>query len=109
MHVTTPEPGQLVALTGALGVRSVPDVRSALHAAVDTGTGDLVVDVGRAEIVDATGLGVLVGAHRRAGRAGRRVVLRSVPPRTLRLLRASRLDRVLSIEATAPPAVGSVA
>jgi anti-anti-sigma factor len=45
--------------------------------------------------VDATGLGVLVGAHRKAGRAGRTLVLRDVPPPVGRLLFLTRLDRVL--------------
>lgn len=50
------------------------------------------------DLVDATGLGVLVGADRRAKLAGRRVVLRDVRPRLLRILRATRLHRVLTIE-----------
>src|SRR5206468_7547502 len=62
------------------------------------GTGDLVVDLGRAELIDATGLGVLVGTHRRADRAGRRLVLRAVPDRIDRLLIATRLHRVLAVE-----------
>ena len=42
-----------------------------------------------------TGLGVLVGAHRRAQRAGRTLVLRDVPDPVGRLLFVTRLDRVL--------------
>jgi anti-anti-sigma factor len=49
-----------------LDVRSVAEVRDALHAAIDAGDGDLVVDVSGVELVDAAGLGVLVGADRRA-------------------------------------------
>ena len=45
--------------------------------------------------VDAPGLGVLVGAHRAAGRVGRVLVLRDVPPALARVLFRSRLDRVL--------------
>ena len=48
--------------------------------------------------VDATGLGVLVGADRRAKLAGRRVVLRDAAPRLLRILRVTRLNRVLTME-----------
>ncbi|WP_345711685.1 STAS domain-containing protein [Kineococcus glutinatus] len=91
------QPGRLVRLHGRLDVHSVPDVREALHRAVDGGTGDLVAGLGDAHIADATGLGVLVGAHRRAQRQGRRLVLDDVPPPVLRLLRVTRLYRVLPL------------
>ena len=87
-----------IALEGRLDARSVADVRAALWAAIDAGTGDLVVDVSGLETVDATGLGMLLGADRRAKLAGRRVVFRDAAPRVLRLLRATRLNRVLTLE-----------
>jgi anti-anti-sigma factor len=60
-----------------------------------------VVDLAGVEIVDASGLGVLVGAHRLASRRERRLVLRHVPQRVERLLAATRLNRVLAIEPAA--------
>lgn len=90
-----------LALSGRLGVAVAADVRLALAEAVDTGTGDLVLDVSDLTGVDATGLGVLVGAHRRAGRAGRALVLQDVPPPLGRLLSMTRLDRVLRTARTA--------
>jgi len=45
-----------------------------------------------------------MGAHRRAGRAGRRLVLTGVPPQMQRLLIATRLHRILTIEEAAPAA-----
>ena len=82
-------------LTGRLDVHVAADVRNALAAAVDSGTGDLVIDLTELEAVDATGLGVLVGAHRRAQRAGRTLVLEAVPDSVGRLLLVTRLDKVL--------------
>jgi anti-anti-sigma factor len=93
--------GHEIALEGRLDVQSVTEVRSALHAAIDAGDGDLVVDVSGVELVDATGLGVLVGADRRAKQAGRRVVWRDAGPRLRMILRATRLHRVLSLESGA--------
>lgn len=98
MEAVTERPGQLVALRGSLDASTVADVREALHAALDAGTGDLVVDLADVVLLDATGLGVLVGTHRRAGRCGRRLVLRNVPVRIERLLIATRLHRVLRVE-----------
>lgn len=87
--------GQEVAISGRIDVHSVPDVRLLLHEIIDTGTGDVLVHLGRAEIGDATGLGVLVEAYNRARRAGRRLAVIDMSERTARLLRASRLDRAL--------------
>ena len=91
-----------LAIEGRLDVRTAADARSVLHQAVDQGCGDLVIDLAGLESWDATGLGVLMGTHRRAGRGGRRLVLRSVPPQLLRLLTATKLHRILAIEGYAP-------
>ena len=88
-------PGQVLVLRGRLDVTAAADVRLALAAAVDAGDGELLLDLAALEGVDPTGLGVLVGAHRRAGRNGRTLVLQDVPPPVGRLLRRTRLDRVL--------------
>ncbi|HEU4910488.1 MAG TPA: STAS domain-containing protein [Actinomycetes bacterium] len=93
--------GHEIALEGRLDVHAASDVREALHAAIDAGEGDLVVDVSGIELVDVTGLGVLVGADRRAKRVGRRLIYRDAGPRLLRILRATRLHRVLTVQAAA--------
>lgn len=103
--------GSEVVLRGRLDVQTVADVRLALHAAIDAGVGPLVLDLHDAEIMDATGLGVLIGGHRRAERAGRTLVLRSPSARLARLLVAMRLHRILHVEpagvATAGAATGA--
>ena len=90
--------GQQLALRGRLGVGDATDVRLALADAVDAGAGPLVLDLSGLTALDATGLGVLVGAHRRAGRVGRVLVLRDVRAPVARLLLLTRLDRVLRVE-----------
>ncbi|MGW4473538.1 STAS domain-containing protein [Nonomuraea sp. NPDC004354] len=95
-------PGAQVVYVGQrLDVGTVSGVRPRLHGAVDSGRGDLIVDLSRLEMIDATGLGVLVGTHRRALSADRRLVLRGVPPRIMRVLAVTRLNRVLRVEAPA--------
>ncbi len=97
LTITEPERGQVVALTGHLDVHGAADLRLALAAAVERGDGELVVDLAALKAIDATGLGVLVGAHRRAGRTGRTLVLRDVTPAVGRVLFVTRLDRVLRL------------
>ncbi|MBC7375602.1 MAG: STAS domain-containing protein [Frankiales bacterium] len=93
--------GHLLVLTGRLDVTAATDARLALADALEEGEGDLVLDLVALEAVDATGLGVLVGAHRLAGRSGRTLVLRDVPPSVCRLLQVTRLDRVLHLDSAA--------
>ena len=90
--------GVEVVLSGRLDARGAAVARALLHEVVDAGQGDLHLHVGELELWDASGLGVLIGAHRKARQAGRRLVLTDVPPRQLRLLRATRLHRVLTVE-----------
>jgi anti-anti-sigma factor len=98
MRATTVLAGQVVALTGRLDVRGAAAAREALHGALGAGVGELVVDLSGVELLDATGLGVLVGTHRRARLAGRRLVLRDATPRVARLLLLTRLDRVIAVQ-----------
>ena len=62
--------GYLIALSGRLDVSAVSEVRTVLHGAIDAGSGDLVVDLSAVEVVDATGLGLLLGADHRAKQRG---------------------------------------
>lgn len=94
-------PGQVLALGGRLDVAAAADVRMLLVDAVSDGTGDLVLDLADLGALDATGLGVLVGAHRRAQRAGRVLVLRDPTLAVARLLFLTRLDKVLRTVRTA--------
>lgn len=95
---TAESAAQVVTVDSRLDVSSAARVRPMLHLAVRDGEGDLIVDLSAVELIDATGLGVLVGAHRHASREGRRLVLRGVPSRVMRLLAMTRLHRVLHVE-----------
>lgn len=83
-----------VALPARLDVGTSAAVRSQVHRALAENEGDLVLDLRAVEIVDAAGLGVLVGVRRRAEADGRSVVLRETPVRVERLLDATRLSRL---------------
>jgi anti-anti-sigma factor len=105
MDVTVQQAGSSdeVLLSGRLDARAASPVRDTLHAVLAAGSGRLVVDMSEVELLDATGLGVLVGAHRRARLDGRELVLRGAPARVVRLLRRTRLDRVITLEPAPTP------
>lgn len=101
MRVRGNPKAQVVRVGARLDAGTSAPVRARLHEAVESGEGDLILDLSELEMIDATGLGVLVGTHRLALDAGRRLVLRAVPPRIMRVLAVTRLNRVLRVEASA--------
>ncbi|MFI7126613.1 STAS domain-containing protein [Nonomuraea sp. NPDC050153] len=101
MRVRGNPSAQVVRIGARLDAGTSAGVREHLHEALDSGEGDLILDLSKLEMIDATGLGVLVGAHRRALSVQRRLVLRGVPPRIMRILAVTRLNRVLHMEVPA--------
>src|SRR5580700_4150996 len=57
-------------LRGSLDLATSPTVRAALSEATEKGSHHLIVDLTQLEFLDSTGLGVLIGAHRRAAEHG---------------------------------------
>lgn len=57
-------------LRGSLDIATAPTVRAALSEATQAGGHHLIVDLTQLEFLDSTGLGVLIGAHRRAAEHG---------------------------------------
>jgi anti-anti-sigma factor len=99
------EPG-LVAIAGTVDITSASSLRTALTGAVERALADgravLAVDLHELEFVDAAGLGVLLGAHRRARRGGCRVRLVRVPADIARVLVVTRLYRLFDVEYAGP-------
>ena len=101
LEVDIVDHGAYLRLTGRLDARNASEVRTALQESVDAGVGELIIEMSGLEIWDGTGLGVLVGAGRRAQRAGRRLVLTGVRARELRLLRVARVTWTSSVRPAA--------
>jgi anti-sigma B factor antagonist len=71
IDLKTDSDGTLVfRLRGSLDLATSPTVRAALSEAMEKGNQDLIVDLSQLEFLDSTGLGVLIGAHRRAAERG---------------------------------------
>ncbi len=90
-------------LSGTLSYDQTPDLRARLLEAVEAPHAegdDLHLDLGALSLRDPAMLGLFLEVHRRCQRFGRRLVLTNVSPRTERLLRITRLSRVLYRERT---------
>ncbi len=85
---------------GEIDVYTAPRLRERLVEMVGAGEKHIVVDLGRVEFLDSTGLGVLVGAHRRLRASGGSLNLVFAHERLLKIFRITGLDTVFEIHST---------
>ncbi len=88
---------QLFALGGSLDIATSPTLRAALMEAADRDKHEIVVDLTHLEFLDSTGLGALIGAHKRAAEHGGSVRLVAQEGQILRLLRITGLLDVFAV------------
>ena len=92
------EESAIVTLRGEVDMATSTQLRQLLMGLMAAGHTHIVLDLARLNFIDSTGLGVLIGAHRRAAEMGGRLVLRRVSSRTRDTLRMVALDEVLHLE-----------
>ena len=68
----------VTAVVGRLDLRTAPELRAQVSAALVAGPGSMIIDLSNVEFIDSSGLGVLIGLHKQAAAQGGRVTL--VPP-----------------------------
>ena len=75
-------PGDAAVLTvrGEVDVSTAEAFRAALYSLVDETAGDVMVDMGGVGFIDSSGLGVLVGALKRARERGSDLRVRNLTP-----------------------------
>jgi len=76
-----------------------------LDSALERRPDRLVADLGECAWIDAAAIVVLLRTHGRMLRANGTFVLRRLPARVRRTLRLARVDLVLNVEESDPPAV----
>ncbi len=99
IDVSTAKDGAVTifALGGSLDIATSPTLRAALMEAADRNEHEIVVDLSDMEFLDSTGLGALIGAHKRAAEHGGSVRLVAHEGQILRLLRITGLLDVFSV------------
>jgi len=90
--------GTPVPVSGQVDASSAPELRERLRQLGEEGGQRVVLDVADLDFKDWTGLGVLVGARRRLRETGGDLVLRSPADAAVRLLEASGMSEVFSVE-----------
>ena len=90
----------VVSASGEVDVASAPALRTRLDELLEAGAARMVIDLEDVDFIDSTGLGVLVGALRRARAANGDVRLVCTNPRILKVFEATGLHEVFTIGAT---------
>ncbi len=90
----------IITAEGEIDLGGAPRLREALSDVLTAGCTQLVLDLRKVTFIDSTGLGVIVGAGKKA--AGIRGALRLVcdDKRTLRLLAITGISRSFAVTAT---------
>jgi anti-sigma B factor antagonist len=107
IHVHKKGETQVFELSGSLDLATAPTVRAALVEAAEHGSHRIIVDLNRVEFLDSTGLGALIGAHRRSKEQGGEVSLTVPEGQILRLLRITGLLKVFGVYATLDDALAT--
>ncbi|MGD0703819.1 MAG: STAS domain-containing protein [Trebonia sp.] len=89
----------IAAVTGDIDMSTVAGLRERLFGLADGGQ-PLIVDLNRVTFIDSAGLGVLIGAARRAAAHGASVHAVCSQPQTRKLLWLTGVDRRIPLTAT---------
>jgi anti-anti-sigma factor len=87
-----------VSLDGALTLAEAQQLRPRLQQAVAEGISSVVFDLGRSDVVDSSGIGLLIATHNSLKAKGGRLRVVNVSPEILNLFKAMRLDRHFAVE-----------
>ena len=87
-----------VSLDGALTLTEAQELRPRLQQAMTEGISSVVFDLGRSDVVDSSGIGLLIATHNSLKAKGGRLRVVNVSPEILTLFKAMRLDRHFTVE-----------
>ncbi len=76
---------------------SIPELRAKMHGIVEEGVRDLTVDLTGVDMVDSSGIGLLIAAYNSLRKVGGRLAVIHASTELLELFRAMRMHRHFSV------------
>jgi len=109
LNVVTARRGDacVITVSGEVDIYTSPQLKAALTGPDAQGCSRVVIDLDGVGFIDSSGLGVLVGALRRAREAGVDLVLVSSQASFARILRITGLDSVFFLHPNVDEALGA--
>jgi anti-sigma B factor antagonist len=86
-----------ICATGEIDLATVNTLRSAIAKSMQQGASHLTLNLDKVTYIDSSGLGTLIGAHKRLTSSGGSLTIRCSQARILRLFAITGLDRVLTV------------
>lgn len=96
---------RIVRLAGPLDVSQAMRVREVLGEQIDGSGARVLVDLSDVPLIDSSGIGVMVTAHRRAAGAGAAFALAGAGATVGRVFSMTRTDRLLQLYGSVPEGV----
>ena len=87
----------VISVSGELDAATAPELRERLYGLLDEGAAWLLLDMRELEYIDSEGLGLLIGAARRAGEAGGGLAVVCARPNVLRVFDVSGTRELLNL------------
>ena len=108
-HEITEQDGvRVVHLHGPIDVSSAMSLRELLGAQIDSANARVLLDLGDVALIDSSGIGILVTAHRRADTQGARFALAGATGTVARVFEMTRTNKLLAIHETVEQGVAAL-
>lgn len=95
--ITSKDQAAVVHPAGNVVAALVPELRSALRGALANGVREMTIDFANVEMVDSTGLGLLISAHNSMSKAGGRLTVIHASKEILELFRSMRIHQHFTV------------
>ena len=86
-----------VVVEGEVDIATAPQLREALHQAIDQGATRLRIDLAEVGFIDSAGLGVLIGVLKRIREVGGEIELAHVQPAPRKVIEITGLDELFTL------------
>jgi len=99
----------VIALQGSLmGGPDAVELNNKVHASTEAGKKLLVVDLGGVDLMNSSGLGILIGCASTAKKAGGRLIIANASNKVLELFKITRLSSVFETHDSIQEAVAAL-
>lgn len=98
----------VVAAEGEVDLSTIPQLSEQLESLINDGQVDLIIDMAGVNFIDSTGLGVLVGARKKALAKDGSVQLARLQPKVLKIFRITQLTEIFPVYESVADALESV-
>lgn len=99
----------VVNVQGEVDVYTAPRLREELHRCLDQGNHQIIVNLAEVAYMDSSGLGVLIGALKRAREEKGDLLVAAPNARISRILDVTGLSKIFNVRDTVPAAVTAMA